>query len=62
MSTKLLFFNVIISSHNRRRRGGLVVRALDFGSTDPGSKPGRVIVLCSLARHFTLTVPRSTQE
>ena len=27
-----------------------------------GSSPGRVIVLCSWARHFTLTVPLSTQE
>ena len=44
------------------RRGGLVVMALDSGSRGPGSSPGRVIVLCSLARHFTLTVPLSTQE
>ena len=26
------------------------------------SDPGRVTVLCSWARHFTLTVPLSTQE
>ena len=26
------------------------------------SSPGQVIVLCSWARHFTLTVPLSTQE
>ena len=42
--------------------GGLVVSALDSGSRGPGSIPGRVIVLCSWARHFTLTVPLSTQE
>ena len=44
------------------RRGGLVVSMLDSGSRGPGSSPGRVIVLCSWARHFTLTVPLSTQE
>ena len=43
------------------RCSGLVVSALDSGSRGPGSSPGRVIVLCSWARHFTLTVspPRS---
>ena len=44
------------------RLGGLVVSALDSGSRGPGSSPGRVILLCSWARHFTLTVPLSTQE
>ena len=39
-----------------------MVSALDSGSSGPGSSPGRVIVLCSWARHFTLTVPLSTQE
>ena len=34
----------------------------DSGSSDPGSIPGWVIVLCSWARHFTLTVPLSIQE
>ena len=41
--------------------GGLVVSTLDSGSRGPGSSPCRVIVLCSWARHFTLTVPLSTQ-
>ena len=41
------------------RRGGLVVSALDSGLRGPGSSPGRVIVLCSWARHFTLIVPLS---
>ena len=39
-----------------------MVSALDSGSRGPGSSPGRVIVLCSWARRFTLTVPLSTQE
>ena len=39
-----------------------MVSALDSGSRGPGSSPGRVIVLCSWARYFTLTVPLSTQE
>ena len=34
----------------------------DSGSRGAGLSPGRVIVLCSWARHFTLTVPLSTQE
>ena len=42
--------------------GGLMVSALDSGSRGPGSIPGRIIVLCSWARHFTLTMPLSTQE
>ena len=44
------------------RRFGLVVSTLDSGLRGPGSSPGWVIVLCSWARHFTLTVPLSTQE
>ena len=39
-----------------------MVSALDSGSRCPGLSPERVIVLCSSARHFTLTVPLSTQE
>ena len=39
-----------------------MVSALDSGSRGPGSNPGRVIVLCTWERHFTLTVPLSTQE
>ena len=39
-----------------------MVSALDSGSRGPGSSPGRVIVLCSWAGYFTLTVPLSTQE
>ena len=38
------------------------VSMLDTGSKGPGSSPGWVIVLCSWARHFTLTVPLSTQK
>ena len=39
-----------------------MVSALGSGSRGPGSSPGGVVVLCSWARHFTLTVPLSTQE
>ena len=45
-----------------RRTSGLVVSAQDSGSGGPGSGPGRVIVLCPWARHFTLTVPLSTRS
>ena len=51
-----------ICKTNCGRHGGLVVCVLDSGSRSPGSSPGRVIALCSWARHFTLTVPLSTQE
>ena len=43
-------------------RGGLMVSALVSRSSGPGSGPGPGdIVLCSWARHFTLTVPLTTQ-
>ncbi len=38
-----------------------MVSALDSESNGPGSRPGRGAALCSWARHFTLTVPLSTQ-
>ena len=41
---------------------GLVTSATDSGLRGLGSSPGWVIVLCSWARHFTLTMPFSTQE
>ena len=44
------------------RSGGLVVSVLDSGSKGPVSSPGRVIVLCSWASNFTVTVPLSAQE
>ena len=50
------------TKQNSGERGGLVVSALDSGSRGLGSSPGRIIVLCSWAKHFTLTVPLSTQE
>ena len=45
------------------RRSGLMVSALDLGASGLGSSPGwgHCVVLCSWARHFTLTVPLSTQ-
>ena len=39
-----------------------MVSALDSGLNGLGSRPGRGIVLCSWARHFTFTVPLFTQE
>ena len=39
-----------------------VVSALDSGLRGVSLSPGQVIVLCSWPRHFTLTVPLSTQE
>ena len=38
-----------------------MVSVLNSGESGPGSRPGSEIVLCSWARHFTLTVPLSTQ-
>ena len=41
--------------------GGLMVSALDSGSSDSGSSPCWGTVLCSWARHFTLIVALFTQ-
>ena len=41
------------------RCGGLMVSALNSGVSGPGLSLARDIVLCSWARHFTLTVPLS---
>ena len=38
-----------------------MVSTLDSGASTPGWCPGRGHVFCSWARHFTLTVPLSTQ-
>ena len=44
------------------RRGGLMVSALDSGLSGPGVRGlAGDILLRSWARHFTLTVPLSTQ-
>ncbi len=40
---------------------GLMFSAPDSGSSGPGSSPGRGIALCSMARHFTLVMPLSTE-
>ena len=69
--TCFLFFSLEILSTEAARVLGtlttslgdtvaLVFSVLDSGSKGPGSSPGRVIVLHSWARHFT--VPPSTQE
>ena len=39
-----------------------MVRRLYFGLRDVGLRPGQVDVLCSLAKHFPLTVSPSTRE
>ena len=39
----------------------LLVSVLDSGASGPGSSSDREIVLCSWARHLTLTVTLSTQ-
>ena len=38
-----------------------MVSALDYGASGPGPALAGDIVLCSWARHFTLTVSLSTQ-
>ena len=38
-----------------------MVSALDSGASAPGSSPGREHCVVFLGRHFTLTVPLSTQ-
>ena len=43
------------------RHGGLMFSVLDSGSSDPGLSFGRGTAFCSKERHFTLTVPLSTQ-
>ena len=43
------------------RRGGPMVSALDSGASAPVRTLAGDIVLCSWARHFTLTVPLSSQ-
>ena len=44
------------------RHHGVMVRRLYFGLRDAGLRPGQVDVLCSLAKHFPLTVSPSTRE
>ena len=44
---------MVVARMYSARRGGLVFSALDSESRGPGSSPGRVIVLCSWARHLT---------
>ena len=44
------------------RHSGLMVSTSHSGSRGPGLSPEWGVVLCSWARHFTITVPLSTQE
>ena len=59
-----LFTHVILKNMNYpfERHHGVMVRRLYFGLRDAGLRPGQVNVLCSLAKHFTVTVPLSTRE
>ena len=50
-----------VKPHLPERHRGLMVSALDSGSRTPGLSPIRGTVLCSWARHITLTVPLFTQ-
>ena len=59
---KINIFSSFFLSFFCGRRGGLMVSTLDSGSRCPGLSRGRIIVLYSWARHFTLTVPLSTQD
>ena len=51
----------VVSQQFHLRRGGLMVRVLDSRSSGPGSGPGSGHFVVFLGRHFTLTVPLSTQ-
>ena len=46
---------------NGERQGDLMVSALDSGASSPARALAGDIVLCSWARHCTLTMPLSTQ-
>ena len=48
------FFLVILSTSHLGGRTGLMVRASDSGSGDPGSIPGRVGVFVSLSKRHLL--------
>ena len=49
-------------SHTIVTRGGLMASALVIASSSSGDALAGDIVLCSWARHLTLTVPLSTQR
>ena len=48
-------------SNDCRRHGGHMVTVLNSASSRPCLSPGQVHCVMFLARHFTLTVPFSTQ-
>ena len=54
-------YNLFRDYYNLGRGSGLMVSTLYPGVNSPGSSPGwGHFLLCSWARHFTLTVPLST--
>lgn len=46
-------YNILLNW--RRSRVGLMISTLDTGLSGPGSMPGRINALYSLARHFALS-------
>ena len=56
-SLQFILINILLSNQTEGRRGGLMVSALVSGLSGPGR--GHCFVFW--ARHFTLTVPLSTQ-
>ena len=58
-----LFFNWLTYHCKCVRSGGLIVSALNSGSSGPGRVRALAgdIMLCSWARHFAITVPLVTQ-
>ena len=51
-----------LQTPNPQMFSDLMLSALDSWSRGLGCTPGRVIVLCTWAKHVTLTVPLSTRE
>ena len=57
-----VFYKVVPLENGRHGGLHVVVSTLDSASRGSGLSPGLVTMLCSWARHFTLTVLLSTQE
>ena len=51
----------LVEKYHLKDRGGLIVSALDSGSTGPGLSPGWDTALYSCAKHLIPTVSLSTQ-
>ena len=53
----MTFITIILHIYSSERHDGLVPSVLVSRSSSPSMIPGWDIMLCSWARHFTLTVP-----